>query len=748
MFNGFKKVAFGVSSAALLSGTAFAVGPTIQAPPTLIITDQISQAAIDQGATPTFDNGTNNGVTASQGVYRFTEAFDLSNYVSIVSPGDINTVKWDFAELNGSGGTPLASGTTITIDDGTNVSAGLGAAPTYAQVTTSSFASVAAADNLSFTNVARAGVTTPFEDTAYLKLYVASTADTDQRVESAEFVVITENNSGLGDRFSAPSTIFTPLAQFQDLDGWAKSFDFNFATNFVITKAQHQPNAFGAAHIGGVQIVSTNGTTTSLTDDSNWAKTTDMQSAPAGSTFVPITGPLATANPALLVAPAVDPGGNSFLDNAYYVTPPGTASILLRGFNSTAPRFNNTNGTGQPATNSLFVNFAPQFLGFISGRSGQNEGQFVTAAPGDVLLARWYLNDAGTTTIAQSGKQPQLSLRMGSQEDIRGMGLALADTIPGGNNGIGIGGEEFRQYFYSHSTGKVFFQVNTQSSTVSSATINGVNDLILTVDRIDVAKFDRANLTGENIVFNQGAPSVTVDGGPLGVPAPAGSVPFDMVDTWANQGTVGNGFGGRISYGRTPASGATATRLSITIAGAASVGNNDLVIYGGGWDTVNTILSPTGTAQEAIPMENGKLYFYDFYLSATPSATNPAVNVGINTSAAGRTGGLNTIPATTNSEGRQAIFTFNSDNTNPNRLDGTPAGTDLSLGTAAKRFTVVYEPQIKTGSGMDGRPFVETYGFPTNPFNSPDYFYAGTVNIDRVVVTEYDAPSDVDTAGK
>ncbi|MGF1574041.1 MAG: hypothetical protein ACFCU1_13335 [Sumerlaeia bacterium] len=747
MFYGFKKVAFGISSAALLSGTAFAVGPTVQAPPTLIITQRVSQDAIDQGSAP-FDDSSNTAVTNAQGVYRFTEAFDLSNFVTIASPGDVATLKWDFAELDGPNGAPLAAGQTITINDGTAINAGRSSVPAWADVNSSSFASVDSADNLTFTNTARAGDQTSFEDIAYLELYATSTADSDARVESAEFVVITENNSGLGDRLSAPSTIFTPLAQFQDLDGWSKSFDFNFATNFVITKAQHQANAFGAAHVGGVQIISTNGTTTSLTNDSNWATTTQMQYSPDGSTFVPSTGLIATNNPGLLTPPAVDPGGNSFLDNAYFVTPPGTGSILIRGFNSSAPRFNNTNGTGQPATNSLFVDYAPQFMGFISGRSGQNEGQFVAAAPGDVLMARWYLNDAGTTTLAQSGRQAQISLRMGSQEDIKGMGLALADTIPGGNNGYGIGGDEFRQYFYSHSTGNVYFQVNTQSALASAATANGLNDLILTVDRIDVASFDRADLQGETIVFNQGAPSVTTAAGPLGVPAPAGSVAFDTVDTWTNQGLVGNGFGSRVSYGRTPATGATATRLSITLASAVSLGNNDLVIYGGGWDTVNTLLSATGSGEEAIPMDNGKIYFFDYYLSATPSATLPAINVGFNTSDRGRTGGFNTIPVTTNSEGRQGLFTFDSNNATTTRLDGTTAPNDLSLESAAKRFTLVYEPQVKTGTGLDVRPFVEIYGFPSNPFVDAAYFASGTINIERVVVTEYDAPADVDTAAK
>lgn len=750
MFYGFKKAAFGITSAALLSGTAFAVGPTIQAPPTLVITQRVSQASIDAGSLP-FDDGTNTPVTTAQGIYRFTEAFDLSNYVSIASPGDINTVNWDFAELTAPNGAPKTTGQTITINDGTATSAGRPSVPTFAQVNASAFDSVALADNLTFTNTARATDVSSFSDTATLELYVASSADTDSRVASAEFTVITENNSGLGDRISAPSTIFTKLAEFQNLDGWSKSFEFNFVTNFVVTKQQMGAQFFGAAHIGGVQIVSTNGTLTQLNDDSNWAKTTDLIYAPAGNTFVQSTGTYATNNPTLFSTPAVNAAGNSFLDNAAWITPPNTASILLRS-TGTAPRLNNTTGAGQASTGSLFVNWAPQFLGFISGRTGQNEGQFVNATVGDVLLARWYLNDAGTTTMAQSGKQPAISLRMGSQEDTKGMGLSQADTIPNGNNGIGIGGEEFRQYFYAHDTGKVFFQVNTIGDLSAAATVerpNGINDLRLTVDRIDVLKFDRSALSGEAIVFNQGNPTITPASGPLGVAAPAGSVPFDMVDTWRNQGEIGNGFGGRVSYTRTPTTGNTATRLSIVLAGGGGVANTDIVLYGAGWDTVGTLVSATGSGDEAIPMENGKIYFYDFYLSAgAASATLPVINVGFNTSDRGRTGGFNTIPPSTNPEGRKSQFVFSADNaTSSPRTDGTTPPNNLALATGSKRYTLVYEPQSKVGTGLDGRPFVESYGF-VNFIGQDIYNFAGTVNIDRVVVTEYTAPSDVATFGK
>ena len=544
-------------------------------------------------------------------------------------------------------------------------------------------------------------------------------------------------------------SVITPVAQFNTLGGWSKSFEFNFATNFVFTRAELQAT--------GVQIVSTNGTVTSFSNTSNWARTTPLEFSPDFSTFNFVTGPI-TNNPG--VSPETTPGrrrganGNTFFDNSYYVTPGTTDSILMRTFSSTAPDLNNTTGPDQPATGALFAAWAPQFIGFISGRDGQNEGQKVAATVGDVLLVRWYLNDSGTTTLDQATRQVPFELRVGNNEDQYGAGLTSSIFTPNGKNKL-VGSTEYRQYVYAHASTDYYFQVAVTDDGVR----DGVNDLILTLDRIDVARFDRADLTGEAVVFNQGAPTLTLASGPLGVAAPAGSIPFDTANVWRN-GNGLNGFGTRVSYN--PASNAslpaTATRLQITIAAGSTVGNNDFALYGGGWDTVGTLISTRATGNEVISMDNDKIYFFDFWLS-TPvaSATVPEVRVGFTTGQVGRTVGTAATASTNVNQGRQAFLYVFTDNAPTTRLAGTNGGTALALETGSKRFTVVYEAQVdpaavvvnpgRTTPGLDVRPAIETFGFPP-VVGSRQWNYAGTINIDRVVVTSYDAPSDVATAGK
>ena len=122
MHKGFTKTTLGLLAAALLSSSAFAVGPTIQDLPNVYITD-LTKAP---GAVP--DDG--DGSTLATNVYRFTDALVLGDYVDFDPDNntveDLNQVSWLFQEYahNNIVAGQARTGSARTIKIGEDVATG------------------------------------------------------------------------------------------------------------------------------------------------------------------------------------------------------------------------------------------------------------------------------------------------------------------------------------------------------------------------------------------------------------------------------------------------------------------------------------------------------------------------------------------------------------------------------------------------------------------------------------------------
>jgi len=249
MRNGFPRIALSAFAALVVCGSAYAAGPTISTLPTVYITDKHKDR-----------NEYDFETAATKNVFRFTDAFDLSAYVSDDDATD--TLEFLFVEQD-TNGDPLASGHTIEI----NGQIGLPSIPGPADFATGG----QAIDNdpLDFETILTS-VGTPtdpslandpgtqptpfasFSDVATLDLYVS---DSTNNIVMKTFTVITTNDGSL-DHFTDASDVFQTVSCDDTMAGW---------TRFQING---QPLTAFQNFLSGVNTAPTAGT--SHTADASW----------------------------------------------------------------------------------------------------------------------------------------------------------------------------------------------------------------------------------------------------------------------------------------------------------------------------------------------------------------------------------------------------------------------------------------------------------------------------------------------
>lgn len=732
MHNGFKKLALGITGVAMLSGTSLALGPTISQPPTLIITDRTKASVILQGGAE-FDDLTVNGTDSETfNNYIFTEAFSLSDLVTVPAGATLADVEWNFAELDPSDDSILAAGQTISISDGTVSSTGVSSAPTFASLGTPFFDTVLDADPLSFENVVRTTNTTGtignFDDLARIRLYAATTTDATETVATATFDIITTNDTGIsvGDAFSVPSSVFIPVEGFDDLGGLLNQFALNLGPVF--------------------------------------------QTAPIGLSAANDVSPDSVPSVASLVTDVgTDSTTRSFL-------PPNTPTLRL---------FTNTDTTDQTVTNAFgpgngnLTNYGPELIGY---------GSFIEAHPtlastatveaNKLYMVRWNLTSPNTP--ASATRLPLAQLLVGASD---GGGIGRT-SLEFGNNSFNnlvspTVGEAFdiRQYFYAHGAGDLGFFINLfDTATVNTpefTNADGHQGHDITINRVDVFEVNTAGLTGESVLFNQGAASVTLAAGQTIAPTSTGQELFDL-DIWAGRDQLSfiaaaHGASANRNSSLTPdnpisgtgtvvtPTNATASRLSFT----HGTGNGPTFIQ---WDTFNSLTTITGdpdpvraNPREVLELTEGDLVFMDYYLSATGSnATLPFTRVGVQSDNI-PVGGLPTVASVS------GLVGFMQMEPRPGGIarTGNPIDPALPVGTQAipavpfdstgsRLLRFVFEVQLTSTPGIDrsapnyaARPTFQSYVIPGGALESGAQ---GTVNLDRVVVTKYDPVTGADIA--
>lgn len=619
MQKGFKTKALTVLGAALLSGSVFAAGPTLSDIPSVIITDKMTADEVDANPTTPFDYL----ATATQNIYRFTDAIDLRPYVNFA--GDLDTVNYMFTESDPETEV-LRTGTDQTIQ--INGEFGAESIPDYATVMGSGNDLPAAGDALDFRNdaanptdefLAAPAITLPAE--ALMSMFVASD-DTvgDQpvaaEVNSASFFVITTNeeefaSDGLSELTGIVEACVTAYDDFEGWNGVAQTSIFLFS-----------------------------------------------QTPP---------GTIAGTNDATLT-PATSPA-------------PSSASL----------------GIATAANNGGSLGVSPQMAWWESANPAADEG-FATTA-GNIYVARYSVSTASADATAL----PTVRFRVG-QNSLSGAGVASTEILETSPNHITSSTTEpFRAYYYAHAD-------DTAMVTMDALDLSPTYSIDITLNYVDVLTFNRESLQNGVVAFNQGSSAVTVASGQLG--PPAGETGFDTA-LWDTT----NG-GNLLNITTTEAT----DKLTFTGNGNGQGRWNHLT-----WET-KTNNAPASAVEDVAA---GKLVVLDAWLSAATAKTNyPGVRLMLSSP----------VNSTEMDDLQQlaSYFEFNG---------GTDAGNLLSLESASKRYTAILESQLLDENAvMDVQVLIYALFYDVSVSGSNFVNNAsGTINVDRVVVTTYDAPSDVAT---
>ncbi len=683
--------------AALLSGSAFAAGPTLTNLPNVVITDRNNPAT----SASAYDLDT----SVTENRYRFTAAFRLKDYVNYGDNSDSakGTVNYLFRELDFSF-QPVGTH-TIEINGDSPVST----IPTYDDLVNSSFGDVVSAGALDFINVNQSvnnGNTAdsipraPFTDTTTIEMFVASTEVQDE-IDFQTFSVITTNDvDPLDDHieFSTGVSILTPEICITDFAGW-----YPMTENIYVDFTQVPPLTLA---------------------------TFDVQYEAAAPQYSPS---------------ASDTGStNDFLGNPFGVFPAGTTT--LTGTTQASPTIIEASG----AFGDLL---APQFVGFLSWRRDLSIKTTINTTAGRIYMARWTMSDDSVTTAANAPQVPQVRFRLGESTDY-GSGVAYDGFSYNGANSIALdnGTRTHRSYYYAHANGEIGFgydmadYFNGASANIGLIYPNGHRDYGLSLHSVEVFSFDRADLTDEQVEFNQGESSATITLAGGQPTPPGGAVNYDAT-AWEGPLRVFQESG---------------TTRPITMTNGGDVLSIDLSqgdsAVTAQWDTYKYAASPliiaggldNGTEiVSAVP--NDRLIIMDTWLSspdaAVSSNTLPVVRIGLTTDVWGESG--STAPQIL--QGRFSFFQFRGSNY-INEHVGVQVPADIALETGARRYSVIMEPQIQNFNTIDVRPQIDITTYPL--FARTDFtatnlntaFDEGQLDINRVVISTYQLPADFESA--
>jgi hypothetical protein len=696
MHKGFQLKTLGVLAAALLSGSVFATGPTLDDLPTVIMTDRMNNADVTTDPANPFDYFTDE----TQNIYRFTDAFVLSDYVNYsLNAANVNYL---FTETDAS--LVQRTGVNRRILVNNDLAFDTSAAPTVAEVNAANIDIVGAGAldfrDLFFTTWSsndQSGVPTlnPYpgtgnanlaamdggdgnvdpgdlNETSIISIFVAD--ETLLNGDTKSFNVITTNDPAfLSDTLSSSGTIFAFEDCWNDFGGWP-----GFRTDGSIFFNQN---------------------TTPPDDD-----------------FFRNNQP-ATITPALTtgLAGAVNP---------YDGISGSTATVRLQ------------TSIGVPSGPAPYdVLLAPEFAFIQSCDDNANNTAFIAATAGNFYMYRWTVSNSRTQAQVL-GEVTNIRFRMGADDD-RNVGNALDEFDTGANNIAG--NRTIRSYFYAHAAGSLIGAVDV----VDVATDDIGTDI--TLSQLEIFRFSRTDLEalGGTVVFNQGAASFTTADGTT---PPGGSAAFDLTNVWvANQLNANAGAVGSVRPIQTTGSGANVLVLDATATNAAA--NNF-----GFWDTTNGQF--TDFVNE-FAVDNGQLAVLDVWMNSPDAATVnnnlPSARIQIQ----GNRAFNGADQGVANSQGRAASLNFATDNRTPTDALSNPNPSLLALATTSKRYTAAFEPQLVSGeTELEGLALIGMTAFDCFPdFNENgladdfgiDGDQNGTFNIERVVVTVYDLPADTFT---
>ncbi|MCB2155144.1 hypothetical protein KQI84_09675 [bacterium] len=378
----------------------------------------------------------------------------------------------------------------------------------------------------------------------------------------------------------------------------------------------------------------------------------------------------------------------------------GASTFLTAGYQLPTVSGDANDLTQSPATSPAPAATASVTAG--TGNGGQVDGTNLladwalpsgnlTLTQGNLYMFRWTI--AGDNAPGNELNNATLRVRVGPNST-DGIGQAHESWVEGqfNNSGPNTTPRAFRQYAYAHATGdaQLFFDVYDFTPTVA---------LDATLSQVEIFTVDTNGLTGETMVYNAGNPAMVAASGQ---PTPAASpTTFDIGGVWRFQ---------NINPTRsitTTGSGTTALIQNLNGTGTAM--------------TYGTWISDGDGLQNFLSVGNDKLLWVDIWMSApTPSVDLPELRLGVNGSQTD-VGGAGA--------GRTSHFNFRSDNA---------ASVLNSLETSSKRFSIVMEPQMLTGSTWLGNITFDVFAF--QPFLS-GVNDSGITRIDQVTVRTFDSPA-------
>ncbi|MBI5155628.1 hypothetical protein HZA57_10375 [Candidatus Poribacteria bacterium] len=709
MRKGLQRSALGVLAAALLGGTVFAEGPTISQIPTVIITDKMNAADVAANPGNEFDYVTD----ATQNIFRFTDAIDLASYVNYEgnTPAEKALVNYLFTEADFSMTQRTGAAKTIAI----NGLFGEDTIPTDVEVNAAN-RDIVGAGELDFRNnfytpepvgagadpgsIGVDGTGNPLnpEDYAFVTMFVADEVSGDP-ADLTTFAVITSNDPAFtSDGVSAATTVFTPVECFDVFDGWL--FDDVYS-------------AFDQQGISGEV-----GFANQLDSPPNYTVLLWTNVAP-GKSPTPVSTP-------------------GEISGTYNGAPTGTNTVSITTTINPTPQ--NT-GTGT-------FPFPGQYGYWQSADGASRPSAFIPVTEGNVYMARWTVSSAYSTTADIRNQQP-IRFRMGnSATDATGV---VTDELNTGANHLSSTVRDHRSYFYANSNGNMMCALDV---------IDFVNNDVgqnVSLSKVEVYSFDRNDLTGESVVFDNGLVLTSGDV-EAGEPLPnAGGTRTDFAIDTDGSGTGDTS--GDWTFFALNSSGAAATARPMLSTGTASDGTAGLFITNNAptspgfrannyaqWGTEGTNINSGGTAEAVAAVPNDRLVFLDVWASSPNGSTANnklgVCRIQLNTSSVGGPGGGVAV-------GRTAAFNWDASNT------ATTDGRPNALAVNAKRFTVATEPQVQVGTDIDYRIELLHALFDTavdsdfDADNDPDFnIYGqgfGTVVWERVQVVTYDVPADAGT---
>lgn len=723
-----KKALFAAAGAALLSGSVFAAGPTVDGIPTVVISDQMDKASVDADPANPYDWHTD----STRNVYRYIDALNLADYVNYQdnSQASLEQVHYIFQEWEDDGGgnlTPVADGSQTIQINGEVGDQSLPSPATKGDFDFANDPNVWAAGAIDFNNLYRtgpdpdnptnpSGISGPFTDNAYISLYVASQAAADVDVDV--FRVITTNEAQFDPATGA-------MARYDFLSGGGGSI---LTCELVMDDLSHWTWAYGGLTGSDGAILGDFFKNPQGGYDGAYSASKDLPGHPGVTREAFAEGLGGTWSAA----------GSDFLTLQSDAT---AADTVVVGTSAFAPLL------------------SPQFGGWQSYRVDA-PSTYANAVPaanvmaGRVYVARFEVS--ATTPASVPTRMPDYRFRLGDT-GTNGVGNTSDEYTDFSANHLTADARQHRTYFYAHVDGDGYGEgYNPRNLTAVfdvldfyNAAFNDTN--VVQLDKVDVLSFDRADLGEGTVVLNEGGAAgtdFTLAAGQM-APPPGGA---DFGAYWQSQDiNDGFGFGG--------------IRPVAFSGGAKALEIN----YEGGPALTVASWSPSGvpasTGSEIIDnVPNGSLVALDVWLSSTDGATAnnklAQTRISLQAQAYGETGDPGATPAVL--QGRAALFSFNADNNNVDPAygngeeNGLLAPDPLKLETGAKRYTVMIEPQVATGSTIDLRPIIEVILYDGLEFAADFGAWppvgtgvwvgresAGNLTINHVTATVYTAPDGI-----